>query len=182
MNTKNQQQFALISHDSITDYVREGWFRAIIFSVIWLILSDGLAHSTLTGLIIGVPTVLFATYFSVSLLPKGTLSLMGSLRFIPFFIWNSLYGGIDVGVRAFQSKSALSPALINYPWRLPPGPAQLFMLNVVSLLPGTLSSSITEQYLQLHVLDKNADILSETKILENKVADIFGIKLKEIND
>ncbi|MBE0509552.1 MAG: Na+/H+ antiporter subunit E [Chromatiales bacterium] len=45
-------------------------------------------------------------------------TLLGWLRFIPFFLLQSLLGGIDVARRAFHPRTPLSPTLIRYPLSL----------------------------------------------------------------
>gem|GEM_PF-3127830 len=119
--------------------------------------------------------ILFATVVSVLLLPPLLWSLTGIVRFVPFFLWRSLSGGVDVARRALHPQLPISPGLFHHRWRLPPGLPRVFMANTVSLLPGTLSLELDANCLQVHVLDEGKDFLSELKKVEQRVAAMFGI-------
>lgn len=121
--------------------------------------------------------VALATFTSISLLPRITFSIIGLFRFVPFFLWRSLKGGIDVARCALNPKLPLAPTLREYSFRLPPGPAQVFMANTVTLFPGTLSVDIGDARLLVHVLDEKGRFEAELDILERRVADLFGLTL-----
>lgn len=53
------------------------------------------------------------------------------------------------------------------------------MANTVSLLPGTLSVELEEEILRIHVLDETGAIDVELNVLENRLADIFGLELTQ---
>ena len=148
--------------------------RTILFSLIWWILADGAASSWW----IGVPAVLLAVTASAALLPPVSLVWYEFLRFVPFFLIRSLHGGVDVAWRAFHPSIPIAPDLIVYPLRLPPGLAQVFMANTVSLLPGTLSAELGANCLKVHVLDRRRGFLAELKAVEQSVARLFGTSLK----
>ncbi len=69
------------------------------------------------------------------------------------------------------------PAVIDYPLRLPPVLPQVFLANIVSLLPGTLSATLDGQALKLHVLDSRGDSMTELKALKQRVARMCGALL-----
>ena len=71
----------------------------------------------------------------------------------------------------------ITPCLFDYRFRLPPGLPRVFMANTVSLLPGTLSVELGEEFLRVHVLDETGAINEELNLLENRLADIFGLEL-----
>ena len=73
----------------------------------------------------------------------------------------------------------ISPGLVDYRFRLPPGLSRVFMANTVSLLPGTLSVELEEEILRIHVLDETGAIDEELNVLENRLADIFGLELAQ---
>jgi multicomponent Na+:H+ antiporter subunit E len=107
---------------------------------------------------------------------KHQLRLTGLISFVPFFFWRSLCGSIDVARRALHPKMPLEPAFIDYSLSLPNGAPRLFMANVVSLLPGTLSAELLEGCLKVHVLDAKADVVGELQSLESRVAATFAPK------
>lgn len=148
--------------------------RGTILALFWWILSNGDVQSW----VIGGPAVLLATG-SILLLSHGARQhwrLTGLLSFMPFFLWRSFCGSIDVARRAMHPKMPLEPAFIDYNVSLPNGAPRLFMASVVSLLPGTLSAELSEDCMKVHVLDVNADALKELQSLEAKIGHLFGLE------
>ena len=155
-------------------YLRTWLLRLVLFTLIWWILTDGAMDS----LPVGLPVVLIATLVSVMLMPPLSWSLRGMVVFIPYFFWHSIRGGVDVARRAFHPQLPITPGLFEYRFRLPPGLPRVFMANTVSLLPGTLSVELDEEILLVHVLDETVAINEELNMLENRLADIFGLELE----
>ncbi len=168
-----RQRLKFSPRGSVIIHWRTGWLRAVLFALMWWMLTDGEMDSWL----IGAPVVLFATLVSVVLLPPFSWSLTGIVRFVPFFLWRSLCGGMDVARRALHPRLPISPGLYDHRWRLPPGLPRVFMANTVSLLPGTLSAELDEEYLRIHVLDQTGTFASELKVVEVRVAGLFGLNL-----
>lgn len=147
--------------------------RALLFSMIWWVLTDGVAGSWW----IGGPAVACATIVTVKLIPSSGIVWREVIGFVPFFLWHSLRGGADVARRAFHPRLPIAPGLIEYPLRLPPGLAQVTMTNLISLLPGTLSAEIEGQVLKVHVLDSQGDFLEGLGALEQRVGRLWGTPL-----
>lgn len=174
MNTKGRRQrLEFTSPGSVMTHLRSGSIRAALFALMWWMLTDGALDSWL----VGTPVILFATVVSVLLLPPLLWSLTGTVRFVPFSLWRSLSGGVDVARRALHPRLPISPGLFHHRWRLPPGLPRVFMVNTVSLLPGTLSLELDANCLQVHVLDEGKGLLSELEKVEQRVAAMFGISL-----
>jgi multicomponent Na+:H+ antiporter subunit E len=155
-------------------FVLQGGIRAALLALFWWVLSNGNPESW----VVGGPVVLFATVSSL-LLSHGARQhwrLTGLLSFVPFFLWRSFCGSIDVARRAMHPKMPLEPAFIDYNLSLPNGAFRLFMANVVSLLPGTLSAELRGDWLKVHVLDANADVFEELQSLESKIGHVFGLE------
>lgn len=150
-------------------YPKIGWarvaLRTLLFSFVWWALTDGNAQSWW----IGVPAVSIAVITSVALLPPVPLVWRELLRFVPFFLWHSLKGGVDVARLAFHPGMPITPEIIEYPLRLSPGFSQVALINITSLLPGTLSAEIEGQVLKVHVLDGRGEFLTELIALEQRV-------------
>lgn len=146
---------------------------AAFFAAVWWVLTEG---EPAWG--VGVPVVLIASVAAWGLRFPGRvrLSLAGAFRFVPYFVWQSLRGGVDVARRALDPRLPLDPALLVYRLRLPPGPARVFLADIVSLLPGTLSAELAGDRLRLHVLDR-APAPAAVRALEARVADLFGLRL-----
>lgn len=154
--------------------------RAIFFTLLWLVLVEG----DWRGWWFGVPAIILATLVSRALLPDSawTWRLRGMVRFIGFFLWQSLRGGTDVALRALNPRLPLSPTLLDHPLRLSEGLAQYVLLSTISLLPGTLIVDLHAQRLQIHVLDANLRAEQSLQRLEAIVADMFGIDLPPENE
>lgn len=147
--------------------------RVLLYAIMWWVLTDSTAGSWW----IGVPAVACATFVSVALIPSSGIVWREVIGFVPFFLWHSLKGGVDVARRAFHPRMPIAPELIDYPLRLPPGLPRVILVNIVSLLPGTLSVTLDVQILKIHVLDSRGDVMSEVEALEYRVARMCGALL-----
>jgi multicomponent Na+:H+ antiporter subunit E len=145
--------------------------RLVGFSLLWWLLTNGSADSWPAGLIM-VPLALL---LSLALRPPvpWRISLPAALAFIPFFLQQSIRGGIDVAGRAFSTRLPLDPALLEHPLSLPRGTARIFLLNTISLLPGTLSADLVEDRLVVHCLDTDATAADDLRRLEDRIAALF---------
>ncbi len=151
--------------------------RVLLFTLIWLILSDGNPSSW--G--IGAPAILLAVIASIALIPPVHLVWSEVPVFVGFFLVRSLAGGADVAWRALHPRMPIAPDLVVYPLRLPPGLPEVFMVNVISLMPGTLSVELTNElnqdFLTVHVLDRNQSAIAGLEAVELRVARLFGVHL-----
>jgi multicomponent Na+:H+ antiporter subunit E len=139
-----------------------------VFAVAWAIIAGG------RGWAAGLPVALLAATASCWLLPPARVSLRGLLRFLPFFAWNSLRGGVDVALRALHPRLPIEPRLVRYELRLEDAVARVFMANSVTLLPGTLSADLQGDVLLVHVLNASGPFAGALAKLEGHVADLFG--------
>lgn len=148
--------------------------RLLGFALLWMVLTGGAADSWSAG---GL-AVATAALASLALRPERPwrVRLGGALRFVPFFVRQSLRGGLDVTRRAFSPALPLDPVLVEHSLRLPPGTARLFLLNTVSLLPGTLSADLRGDLLLVHGLDASLPLVEDLRRLETLVAELFGEK------
>lgn len=147
--------------------------RALLYSLVWWVLSDGSVASWW----IGVPAVSLAVIASTTLLPPAPLVWRELIKFVPLFLLRSLLGATDVARRAFHPRLPIAPQLVDYPLRLPAGLPRVMLLNIVNLLPGTLSAELDRQVLKVHVLDSLGDVMPELETLERHVARISGVPL-----
>lgn len=149
--------------------------HAAVFAALWWALTGGAAGSW----VVGLPVVVAATAASRRLWPRDTgwWSPLALARFLVFFLRESVRGGVDVARRAFDPALPLQPALLELRSRLPPGPAEVLLVDVMSLLPGTLSVDVSGQTIRLHVLDEQAPVEAELRVLEGYIAAIFRIPL-----
>ena len=138
---------------------------------LWWILTEGNTQDLWFGLI----TAVIATWVSLIVIPPSRIRwrLVPVILFIPYFLWRSLLGGIDVARRAFCPTLSLSPTLRTYQLNLQDQPQQAFLAWVITLSPGTSSVDLADGHLTVHLLDQ--DLLSEEalRVLEAKVARLF---------
>ena len=148
-----------------------------LLALLWFVLTGGDASSW----IVGVPTIatalLLARQVAGSTAP-WRLDPAGILRFVAFFLRESVRGGIDVARRVSARRLRVAPGLVRYRWRLAPGgPARTTFVLCVSLLPGTLVVAVGEHDLLLHALDATTPVARELAALEQHVAGLFALRL-----
>ncbi len=156
------------------------FLEGAVYAGLWAVLGGGSPASWL----VGAPAVGLALLLSRHLAPDGcwVFRWLALGRFVPWFFAQSLRAGIDVAGRAFRRHPGLAPAVLDYRLRLPPGPARCFFMLVISLIPGTLTAAARDDLLLVHVLDRAQDNRRDLCDLETRVAEIFGLPLKELSD
>lgn len=154
--------------------IRQVALRAAGLAFLWLMLNGDDAASWF----IGLPAVTAATIASLLFQPVvgWKLNWRGLAQFLPFFLWESLRGSVDVAKRALHPQLPLAPLLVDYELRLPPGAWRVFLANSVSLLPGTLSAELQGDCLTVHALDGSQEsVTKKLRSLEARIADLFGL-------
>ncbi len=140
--------------------------RASGFAALWAILGGG------EGWSIGVPVIFIAAAAAPVVAPASRWSLAGLARFVPYFFWNSLRGGVDVAARALHPGLPIDPAVLRYEMRLESSVARVLMANTVTLLPGTLSADLQGNVLSVHVLNVSGAVTDMLETLERRVGDL----------
>lgn len=146
--------------------------RLILFALLWWILTEGASPMSAWG-IVGIAG---AVGLSMHVFPAGLWNwrLVPLIRFVPYFLWQSLLGGLDVAYRALRPKVAGRPEVISYSFSLRQEPARVFFLWMVSLLPGTAAMNLQEDKARVHVLDANLAAREKLEQLEKRIAGLFG--------
>lgn len=180
-------------------------WRLLLLALLWLVIAG---RDPLSWMI-GVPSVIAAAWLSgrlPSILaggayqparlaaaasggPKvtaagraGRWSLLGLLRFLPFFVGQSVLGGMDVAARVMRPRVRVTPGLLTYTMRLRDPIAQIAFLNSISLLPGTLSADLNGREITVHALERTIDVAAHLRRLEDRVAALFGERPDERPD
>jgi len=146
-----------------------------LLGLLWSAINPGDYHSWL----VGIPVVAFASVVALRLhspVPRR-YSLTGAVRIAAYFIDQSFRGGWDVAKRALSPAMPLNPAMLAYPLRLRDELAQVLLVYLTSLLPGTLSADFANGVVTLHALDAGPATLAEIQTLEERVAGLFSITL-----
>ena len=147
----------------------------IVFAWVWMLITEASADAW----IIGGPVVAAAAWTAIRLAPGGRWrwSLAGFLRFVPHFARCSFLAGLDVAWRSLHPRLPIHPRLLEFDLRLPNGTARIFFMNVVNLLPGTVSADVCDDVLIVHVLDGTQPTRKLLTRLEQVVAELFSISL-----
>ena len=154
--------------------------RLLLFAGLWLLLTKG----DLSSWVVGVVAVSAATGLSMLLAgpsPAGveraansrSVNILGVLRFIPFFVWQSLRGGWQTARLALHPSLPLQPGFIDYQTCLPCGSARYFFLHLISLMPGTLSAQFIGDKLRIHALTDLVQSEQDLQQCERRVAQLF---------
>jgi multicomponent Na+:H+ antiporter subunit E len=143
-----------------------------LFALIWFLLTGDDWNSWL----VGVPVVVMATWSVLRLRgpDEGQFNLMGLLKFLPYFVWESMLGGIDVVSRVMRSEMRIAPGFLDYRIQLKQPSARRLFVNTLSLLPGTLSADLDGECLRIHALDRGVDLKGELERLERMVSAVYG--------
>jgi multicomponent Na+:H+ antiporter subunit E len=146
--------------------------RLVLFALLWLVL----VGTDPVSWIVGVPAVLLASYAAarLSTLVGADPRPLRLIAFVPFFVWESVLGGMDVARRVLAPRLRIDPALVSYRPRLKDPAAQVVFLDTISLLPGTLSADIRNGLVQVHALDGDPAMVAGLERLEARVARLFG--------
>jgi len=149
--------------------------RVLAIACVWWIICEG----EFGALVFGVPLIALLAWAQLNKrdYPAARLNLRAALPFIGHFLWHSLLGGIDVARRALSPSMPLAPAFVQYSWRVQDRRARLLVAGTMNLLPGTLSSQITDQHLCLHALDTSLPVERNLRALEEQVAALLGSPL-----
>ncbi len=150
---------------------------ALTFAFLWWLMTDG----QLSSWIIGIPAVLFAVWAFIRLNPRSGhyLSPVGLLKFIPFFLIESLRGGIDVASRTLHPRLRIKPGFYRYQVKLDDRVKRIFFVNCVNLLPGTLTADIQDDWIEIHLLSEDIDPGEGLSRLEEAVRQIFLVRGKD---
>jgi multicomponent Na+:H+ antiporter subunit E len=125
---------------------------------------------------VGLPVVLVAAWSVVRMRgsDKQRIRLLGLLRFLPLFVWESVLGGLDVVSRVMRPRMRIAPGFLDYRMRLEDSSTRLLFVNSLSLLPGTLAADLDGDTLRIHALDLGDDLEDQLVRLERAVAAIYG--------
>jgi multicomponent Na+:H+ antiporter subunit E len=149
--------------------------RIALFALLWWVLTEGNLYNAWFG----AAMVVLATTISFRVWPPGAWRWRARElpTFMPWFLWHSLLGGIDVARRAFAPTLPLQPRTIRLRLRFDDEAAQVFLAWVVGLFPGTASLRLRDGMLTVHVLPPGPAPEAGIRRLEVRVARLFGVPL-----
>ncbi len=146
-------------------------------ALLWWILTEG----DVSSWTVGIPCVLAVSLLKRRYLPETMpcIKIFAFLSFIPYFLYQSLYSGIDIAKRACKPSLPIQPEIWRFSFREMPDKPKYFMAAILSLMPGTLSAEICPDHLLIHSLIYTESQEDEMRDLENRVARIFGIEFSK---
>lgn len=153
--------------------------RGGVFAAVWWTLSEGDG-----GWGFGLPLALIVAALSLIHTPPARhLPRIHRLPgFVAYFMLQSLRAGWDVARRTVRPDLPLQPALLRLSLRLPAGAPTWWLMNVISLLPGTLSVLLKGSVLELHCLDVAPTVVTDVREAEVRLARLFGLTLNDAVD
>lgn len=143
----------------------------VLLAVLWLALAG--PAEWLFG-IVAVGLALAASHW-LAPMQLTRFSLPGLARFLPYFVAQSVAGGVDVARRALAPGPPLAVHDSRYAMALPPGQARTVFIGAISLLPGTLARDVDNEGVRVHSIA--GDPRASLDALERRVANLFGISL-----
>ncbi len=149
----------------------------LVFALVWTVLAAPRFDAWVAGAIAVLTGVILHTGLGGR--QGARIHLRGLVRFVPFFLNQSVRGGLDVAFRALHPARPLDPTFIPFRTGLPEGPARVFFVNCISLLPGTFSAQFHDRDLRVHLLTDDAEGARRLETLERKVAGLFGVQVDE---
>jgi multicomponent Na+:H+ antiporter subunit E len=152
-------------------FIQSFLLRFAIFAAGWMVLVGGQQISDIWFVILFVAAT---TVISIYTIPPGQWLLrpLGVARFVPYFLITALQGGWDVARRVFFRTVPIDPDFITIEHDRDPQKT-LVLAWVISLLPGTASTVITEETIVVHVLDKKLPVTEEILELKNRINQMF---------
>lgn len=147
--------------------------RLLSLVALWWIVTEGRPGSW--G--VGVPVVLLATLLATAASAgrRWRLRPTALARFAAHFLVGSVRGGIDVALRVLSPRLRLSPGFLTHRLTLPEGAPRLLLVDVLSLMPGTLTVDLVEDVLHLHALNAGPHVTHEIAELERLVGALFAV-------
>ena len=149
--------------------------RLLLYAGLWWLITGGDSDAWIWG----VPAVIAAAVISpFPGRPPWQVSITGAAVFLPAFVMFSLRGAVDVARRALHPQRPLTPALLDYPWRLPDNGSRVFLANLINLMPGTLCVHITGHAMTVHTIGDTSRTLAGLERLETLTANLLKEPLR----
>ena len=141
----------------------------------WALAAPGAANAWLAGAFAVLAGALLHTFLNGG--PPARIRWKEIATFLPYYLNAVIRGGLDVSRRALAPALPIAPGLLPYRIRLEAGPARVFFVNAISLLPGTFSADLDGERLSVHLLTDDGSVEARIRKLEERVAALFGLGL-----
>ncbi|MBK8010294.1 MAG: Na+/H+ antiporter subunit E [Deltaproteobacteria bacterium] len=141
------------------------------------------SEATISSLIVGAPAIAIGTWLAVRL-PRGApwrLRLRALPGFGIFFVVHSFKGGVEVAIQSLFGSRRIQPGIVRFQTRVEHEPTRLFLAAIIGLLPGTLVAGVESSMLLVHALNTTSDVEANLRVLEGRVARLFGVELSTMS-
>jgi multicomponent Na+:H+ antiporter subunit E len=143
--------------------------RVVLLAFLWF----ALAGEHPASWTVGAPAVAAAALISLWMARGQRVNALALAGFLPRFLWQSITAAFDVARRTLMPSLDIHPGTVRHRLALPAGLPRVSYMNILSLLPGTLSASLEGDDLCVHVLDTRRDHARDLSRLEQRLARIF---------
>lgn len=130
------------------------------------------------NIFIGIPVAIVASIISTYIFGQylQSFNIFNAFLFFIFYLKKSFLAGIDVAFRALSYNMPIDPEIIRYDFKYTTGFFRILFCWAVTLMPGTLSMKYKEDFVLIHVLTYNGNILGDLDIIEKRIGKIQNNK------
>ena len=120
-----------------------------IYALLWLILSQGKMQ------VIGAVIALLLASVSAAFLPvsRHSINWLAALKLFLFFVYNSIKGALQVSWLTLKPGFCINPYIFEFDLQTKSDFSTIMLANIYSLMPGTLSMKLSQNRIQLHIID-----------------------------
>lgn len=151
----------------------------VVFLMLWWSFTDGSMEQFWFGFIVAV----LATVLTMRILEGERFPIVVRIktlaRFVPYFIYESVKGGVLVAKLAVLPQRLVRSEYIEYETRIPQSAdlARMWFASTICIFPGTLSCGYKGDSLVIHVLDIGLLDMNSIQELEKIIGAIFDAEL-----
>lgn len=163
-------------------WVLAGTVRALLLGLLWVLLSG--ADPSYAAY--GIASAAGAAAFSLALAPprgrprprSWVRRTTAAAHLAVWFVGKSVYGGVDVAVRAVRPRVDIAPEVTTAPLRLGPGAGRQVALLMMNLMPGTMVQRVFDAdsgraEVELHTLSGSLEPQAQWDRLQELVTPVF---------
>lgn len=157
--------------------------RTVLLAALWWALVEGDAGMYVYGLVLVPLAVAVSLIASRPRAEPSAGSLPGravaAVTLVAWFLGRSVVGGVDVARRALARPVDLEPGFVEHRLRLPAGAARVLVVQLMNLMPGSLSAELDDDRVLLHSLHTELPVLEQIEELESRIARVLGRRLDD---
>lgn len=156
--------------------------RCLVAAGVWWAVSEGDLSMAGYGAVAVVLCVLVSlvAWRPQPISPRGWLGRsVAAIRLFGWFVGRSIVGGTDVALRAIRRSVRVEPGFVDYTLRLDSAAARVAVVDLVNLMPGSLSTEMVGDQVRIHVIDVALPVARTLADLERRLAAVIGVSLPD---